>query len=51
MTGLEALASFSCSQTELIWLRLEMLSPKKMTPAACPSAIASRMACGTVVPE
>jgi hypothetical protein len=35
---------------DLIWVRLEMLSLKKITPAAWPAAIACSSAAGTVSP-
>jgi hypothetical protein len=35
---------------DLIWVRLEMLSLKNITPAAWPAAIARRSAVGTVSP-
>ena len=44
------LRSTSCAMAEPIWASLEMLSLKKITPAAWPPAIARSSAAGAVSP-
>jgi hypothetical protein len=51
LTGLCALAWLSCWTTEEIWVSLEMLSPKKITPAASPASMRWISVLGGVRPE